>query len=60
MTETLQKIHDLVKETYGEYTRVDIEVTSTGIHIKATGSANTLYAMKTINGNWIKDWRDEE
>jgi hypothetical protein len=48
-------IHELIKEIFGEAVRVDISVTNEDIRVTPEYRTNlNSYAMKTINGQWVK------
>ena len=53
--ESIELIHDLVKEYYGDNVAVTIFINSEGIKVSPEYRTNMSgYSMKTIDGKWVK------
>lgn len=50
----LDEIHKIIKDIYGDMTRVDIGVTAEGLEVTAQNRHNVCgYSMKRIDGTWV-------
>lgn len=55
MEETINQIHNMIKETFPEAVSVNIFVNSQGIDVKPVYLTNIKgHSMRNINGEWVK------